>query len=131
MAKLIKREWTAKGLAGKKVKRVAWGYRLAVSGKSERVTHEGWTKQDALAALVQRQREVGEGKVARPEERTLGQLTDEYLAYKTGKKKAVPEDARVLRSRLLPAFGVDLPVRQLTPAMIAQYERTRSAEVSP
>ena len=44
--------------------------------------------------------------------------------------EASPDGARILATRLLPAFGPDLPVRQLTAPAIAQYERPRMAEVS-
>jgi integrase len=57
------------------------------------------------------------------------ELRDEYLAYKQGKKRTLAEDVRMLASRLLPAFGPGLPVRQLTAPMIAQYLKRRSGQV--
>jgi integrase len=40
------------------------------------------------------------------------------------------EDERIFATRLLPAFGPDTPVRQISEAAIAQYERQRLADVS-
>jgi hypothetical protein len=75
---------------------------------------------------VKRQAEIAAGKVTRPEARTLGQLRGEYLAYKLGKKRTLHEDERMLTTRLLPAFGADLPVRKLAASAIAQYEKQRA-----
>jgi len=66
-----------------------------------------------------------------PTERTVQQLAEEYLAYKAQRgKRSLKEDTRILATRILPAFGSDLPVRRLTGAAIAQYERKRAGEVS-
>ena len=131
MAKLITRTWTTTGILGRKVRRTAYGYTLMVNGKRERTVNENWTKDDALAELVKRQAEVSAGKVTRPAARTLGQLRDEYLAYKRERgKRTVGEDERILATRLLPAFGADLPVRKLAASAIAQYEKQRAGQVS-
>jgi integrase len=98
-------------------------------GRRERRVSDEWAKDDALTALAERQHEIAAGKITKPEARTLGQLRDEYLAYKQGKKRTLAEDVRMLATRLLPAFGPELPVRQLTAPMIAQYERRRSGQV--
>jgi hypothetical protein len=109
----------------------AYGYTLMVNGRRERTVHEEWTKDDALAELVKRQAEVSAGKVTRPEARTLGQLRDEYLAYKRDhKKRSLHEDVSMLNTRLMPAFGADLPVKKLTAPAIAQYEKHRAGQVS-
>jgi integrase len=115
---------------GRPVTCTAYGYDLKVGGRRERRFSETWTKDDARAALVERQREIAAGTISRPEHRTLGQLRDEYLAYKLGKKRSLDEDERILATRLLPAFGLTLPVRQLTAPMIAHYEKRRSGQVS-
>src|SRR5439155_6329357 len=54
-----------------------------------------------------------------------------YLAYKAQRgKRSLKEDTRILATRILPAFGSELPVRELSAAAIAQYERKRAGEVS-
>jgi integrase len=52
--------------------------------------------------------------------------------YKAGQgKRTVADDARILRNRLLPAFGPTQTLRTLTGPLIAQYEKQRIGEVSP
>jgi hypothetical protein len=113
MAKLITRTWTTTGI-------------LVGESAAPPTVNEDWTKHEALAELVKRQAEIAAGKVTRPEARTLGQLRGEYLAYKLGKKRTLHEDERMLTTRLLPAFGADLPVRKLAASAIAQYEKQRA-----
>ena len=128
MAKIIKRVWTSAGPLGRKIKHVAYGYTLMVHGKQERKVSSAWaTEAEALEALAKREREVGAGVLVRAD-RTLGELAEEYLAYKWDHgKRSLKDDERILRTRLLPAFGGSLPVRRLTAAAIAQYEKARMA----
>jgi integrase len=133
MAKIIRRTWASPGPTGRTVRHVAYGYTLMLpGGKRERKFSSDWqTEGDALRALVARQEAVAAGRIEARPERTLAELASEYLAYKTDRgKRSTPEDARILATRLLPAFGPDLPARQLTAPAIAQYERRRMAEVS-
>jgi integrase len=128
MAKIVTRTWTVRGIRGERVKRVAYGYTLMVNGHQERKVSGDWlTEADALEALAKRQREVGAGILERVE-RTLGEVVDEYLAYKRDHgKRSLKDDERIVKTRLLPAFGAGLPVRRLTAAAIAQYEKQRMA----
>jgi integrase len=129
MAHVVKRTWRS---GPRKVKRVAWGYTLMVNGRQERKSDRTWTEDEARAALVARQEALQAGPPPPPPaERSLGELADEYLTYKAQRgKRSLKEDRRILKKRLLPAFGADLPVRQLAAAMIGQYERTRAGQVS-
>ncbi len=71
------------------------------------------------------------GQLAPTTPRTLGQLAEEYLRYKTTNgKRSVDEDERILKKRLLPAFGAERLVKDLTGQAIAQYERRRVEQVS-
>jgi hypothetical protein len=78
MAKVIRRVWTSRGPTGRQVKQVAWGYQIAFIGsdgkrhRERRFSREWLSEQDALAALVARQREIEAGQVKRPKQRTLG-----------------------------------------------------------
>jgi integrase len=128
MAKIIRRTWSSTGPLGRKVKHVAYGYTLMVNGHQERKVSSAWgTEAEALEALAKRQREVGAGRLERSE-RTLGELAEEYLAYKRDHgKRSLKDDERIVRARLLPAFGAGLPVHRLTAAAIAQYEKARMA----
>jgi len=102
-----------------------------VNGRRERKYDAAWTEDDARAALVARQAELAVPAAPAPTERTVQELAQEYLAYKAQRgKRSLKEDTRILATRILPAFGSDLPVRQLTGAAIAQYERKRAGEVS-
>jgi integrase len=134
MAQVIQRTWRA---GPRKAKRVAWGFQLMVNGQRERKYDRAWSEDDARAALVQRQEELAapppppESTVLLVVGRTLQQLAEEYLMYKEQRgKRSLKEDLRILATRLLTAFGSELPVRQLSAAAIAQYERKRAGEVS-
>jgi integrase len=128
MAQVVQRTWRS---GPRKVKRTAWGYTLQIDGKQERKYDAAWTEDDARAALVTRQEALKAAPVPEPSARTLQQLAEEYLAYKEQRgKRSLKEDTRILATRLLPAFGGDLPVRQLSAAAVAQYERKRAGEVS-
>lgn len=126
MAKIIRRIWTSQGATGKRVRRVAYGYTLMVNGKQERKWSSAWpTEEVALAALADRQKAIAAGAVDRPD-RTLGEVAEEYVQYKADHgKRSVKDDARILRTRLLPAFGAGRPVRTLSAVAIAQYEKAR------
>ena len=71
MAKVIRRVWTGRGPTGRRVKHVAWGYQIAFIGsdgkrhRERRFSREWLSEQDALAALVARQREIEAGQVTR------------------------------------------------------------------
>jgi integrase len=129
MAKIIRRIWTTIGPTGRKVRHVAYGFTLMVNGKRERKFCSEWlTEANAVEALAARQKAIGAGLVERPVDRTLGNLADEYLGYKGDQgKRSLKDDERIVRRRLLPAFGATTPVRKLTAAAIAQYEKARMA----
>jgi integrase len=131
MAKIVKRIWASRGVRGERVKHVAYGYTLMINGKQERKVSSAWlTEAEALEALAKRQREVGAGILERAE-RTLGEVAEEYLAYKRDHgKRSLKDDERIVRARLLPAFGAGLPVQRLTAAAIAQYEKARMATLA-
>jgi integrase len=128
MAQVIQRVWRS---GPRKVRRTAWGYTLMIDGRQERKYVGAWSEDDAREALVACRKELAAPPPAPTDERTLQQLAEEYLAYKKQRgKRSLKEDTRILATRILPAFGSDLPVRQLTGATIAQYERKRAGEVS-
>jgi hypothetical protein len=52
VAKVITRVWKSTGQSGHQVKRLAYGYRIVVNGKPEKVTRAEWTKDDAQDALA-------------------------------------------------------------------------------
>src|SRR5262249_53511169 len=120
MAKIIRRTWTTKGPTGKKVKRVAFGYTHMINGTRERRFSSEWlTEADALAGLSARLKEVEAGQLTRPADRSLGELAPEYLHYKADQgKRSLKDDQRIIEHCLLPAFGVNLPVRRVTGAAI-------------
>jgi integrase len=136
MAAIKRHTWTSTELdergRPRRVTHVAYGYDVRVDGRRERKWDGAWRRPaDARAALAEREKEITAGRVAARPERTLTELAGEYVAYKTDQgKRSAADDARVLATRLLPAFGPALPVRKLTAPAIAQYERRRMAEVS-
>ena len=54
MATVQKRTWLGRGLSGRRVRKVSWGYTLQVNGKQERKFCADWTEDDARTALAQR-----------------------------------------------------------------------------
>jgi integrase len=101
-----------------------------VQGRQERRFNAAWSREDAQTELAKRLAQIEAG-AARLKECTLQQLADEYLAYKeNGGKRSVSEDRRMLTTRLLPALGVGLKVRQLREPTIAQYAKARLGDVS-
>src|SRR3972149_6867190 len=129
--RIITRTWKAPGPTGRKIRKTSFGYSVRINGKQERVVNAAWSKDDALDALNQRLEEAKRPPGEAPEERTLGQVATEYLTHKTNEgKRSLKEDRRILNVRLVPHFGADLRVRDLRPAMIAQYEKARLGQVT-
>jgi hypothetical protein len=130
MADVIKRIWRS---GPRKVKRIAWGYTMQKDGKQIRVTRADWTEADAQKALAAALlgRDLPTPADAPPTVRTLGQLATEYLDFKRAKgKRSLADDALALTRRILPWFGAQAPVTEMTALRIAQYDRERSADRS-
>jgi integrase len=132
MAKIMTRVWTSRGPTAKKIRHVSYGYDVRIDGRRERTVSTGWTTEaEAHEALGNRLKDAEHGKVSKPADATLSALAEAYLQYKTEKhKRSLREDRRILTTRLLPAFGAELPARRLTEQLIAQYERRRTGQVS-
>ena len=98
MAKIIRRVWRSEGPTGRRVRHVAYGYTLMVNGRRERKVASEWlTESDALDALARRRKEIAAGMIERPADRTLGELVEEYVRYKTDQgKRTVEDDQRIL-----------------------------------
>jgi integrase len=119
----------------RRVTLTAYGYDVRVNGKRERKWDAAWTTPAlARAALAEREKAIAAGQATPPEQRTLKELADEYLRYKTQEgKRSVGHDRKILESEtsgLLAAFGATLPVRALASTAIAQYEQRRIGQVS-
>jgi hypothetical protein len=132
MASVYVKRWTSRGPNGRWVRHVAWGYTLKGDGKRERRFSSEWaTEAQAWDALNARRKEIEAGQLAPSELRTLGQVAEEYLGYKTDNgKRSIDEDRRILKTRLLPAFGAERLVKDVSGKLIAQYERRRVGQVS-
>ena len=127
MAEVSQRTWRS---GPRKVRRSAWGYTIMVKGKQERRFNGAWTADDAQLALSERLEQVRAG-VERLRECTLAELAEEYLGHKEhAGKRSIKEDRRILRKRLLPAFGPGLKVRMLREPPIAVYAKQRLGQVS-
>lgn len=127
--KVITRVWRGIGPTGRKIKKVSFGYSVAIAGKQERVVKAEWDRDAARAALVARLEEVGQGQTE-PTTTTFRQLAAEYLEFKTASgKRSMREDRRIMNKRLVPAFG-DLLIKQITEPVVTKYHHARIAEVS-
>lgn len=111
-------------------KRVKWEYSLQVNNKQERRIFP--TKEEAEATLQDRQRDIRHGKIYGVTPKPFGEAVEEYLAYKRGKgKRSIGEDQEILERRVLPFFGAETKVSDITAARIAEYERQRAIEIDP
>jgi hypothetical protein len=105
MAKIITRVWTGRGPTGKRVRHVSNGYDVRIN-RQRTVSAERTSEAAALEALNQCLKDADHGKLCKPANATLGALADEYLRYKADRgKRSLREDPRILKTRLLPAFG--------------------------
>lgn len=99
-------------------------YSLQVAGHQERKTFE--TKEEAEAALQDRQREIREGRITGVIDKPFGAVADEYLAYKRAKgKRSVDKDKERLAG-MRAFFGKETKTTAITGARIAQYEQHRA-----
>jgi integrase len=131
--RIIKRVWTTKGPRGRRVRHMSYGYDLVrPDGQRERIVSAEWGSEiAALAALAARREELAAGVIEAPADMTLAALAERYLAHKAnGKKRSLRDDTRILKRRLIPAFGVSLSARALSTERIAQYEEKRLGQVS-
>lgn len=129
MAEIIKRVWRS---GPRRAKRVAYGYMMQLNGKQTRKFNSAWSEEDAEKALAAAL--LGQGVPAAtsaPEGRTFGQVASEYLDFKRAKgKRSLADDELALTKRILPWFGAETPVKEITALRIAQYDRERSAGLS-
>lgn len=103
---------------------VRFQYSLQVNGRQERRVFA--TKEEAEAALQDRQREIREGRIQGVTPKPLEEAVEEYLSYKAGKGKRTVAKDRERLTAMLAFFGRETKTTDLTAARIAQYERARA-----
>lgn len=109
---------------------VRYQYTLQVNGDQERRIFA--TKEEAEAALQDRQKEIREGRIHGVTPKPFAEMVEEYLAYKWGKgKRTVDKDAERLTVHMVPFFGPDTKTTEITAQRIAQYEQHRATAVNP
>lgn len=109
---------------------VRYEYTIQVGGRQERKRFE--SRAEAEAALQDRQRELREGRITGIISKSFGDVAEQYVSYKRGKgKRSVAEDIEILDTRLLPFFGRETKVADITAARIAEYEARRASEICP
>jgi integrase len=111
---------------------VSWGYTLQINGKQERRADAAWTQEEAQQALAARLLER-DTPAALPTQAapSPAALAAEYLDFKRAKgKRSLADDETALARRILPWFGGETPVTEITGHRIAQYDRDRSAGLS-
>ena len=123
MATVRKIAWTTPG--GKR--RQAWEYSLQIGEGAERRQERKLfeTREEADAALSDRQREIREGKIYGIVHKAFGHVVrDEYLPFKKARRKrTADEEAAVFNTKFIPFFGDTTKIGDITAAKIAQYER--------
>ena len=125
MATVQKRTWLSRGLTGRKVRKVSWGYTLQANGKQERKFSAAWTEEDARTELAKRILAKAPTAI-RPT--TLGQAVERYLQAKA-RKRSLAEDRRMLK-HLVARFGADARLPTLTSEVISQYRDERLSRPS-
>jgi integrase len=125
MATVQKRTWLSRGLTGRKVRKVSWGYTLQANGKQERKFSAAWTEEDARTELAKRILAKAPTAI-RPT--TLGQAVERYLQAKA-RKRSLAEDRRMLK-HLVARFGADARLPTLTSEVISQYRDERLSQPS-
>lgn len=124
MAKVIKRVWKSTGPSGHQVKRVAYGYRIVINGKPEKVTCADWTREAAQDALAARMLERDVARAPARPAMTFGEAIARYLEVKA-KKRSWKDDQRNL-ARLRDKLGADRPLSEITAGRIAEYKIERA-----
>jgi integrase len=91
------------------------------------------TREEAEAWIEERQREKRDRLVlGGVTPKTLGAVAAEYLAYKASKgKRTVDEDRALLEHQLMPFFGPNTLVSEITAERIAAYEQYRATAQHP
>ncbi len=108
---------------------VRYQYSFQVHGHQERKVFA--TKEEAEAALQDRQKEIREGKIYGVTPKPFSQVVEEYLRYKAAKgKRSVDKDEERLTT-MVRFFGADTKTTDLTAKRIAQYEQHRATTINP
>jgi integrase len=132
MGSFFKRTWPSRDPTGRRIHRVAWGYRLQVNGKRERQYSAEWrARDDARQALARRLIELEAPQPPEPPPpKTFAGVAEEYLALKRAKGKRSIHDDELILTRLKTWFGDATPIVDITAQRIAQYERDRLSKMS-
>jgi len=129
--KVRQRKWRARGLSGRRETRAAWGYTCQIDGRQVKEFNAAWSFQDAMDALQARLKAAETGQARPASQMTFAEVTKEYLRYKDQQgKRSLKEDTRIIKTRLIPYYGAETLISQITAEQVAQYERKRIGEVS-
>src|SRR6266508_976941 len=134
MAKIRRRTWLSRGVTGHKVKRTSWGFTTMVDGRRVRRYNAAWqTREDAERGLAACLLGIEEAKqnqqTAAPRGMTLGEAVERLLLEKS-RHRSVDEYRRILERVLLPEFGTDTPLVDITASRISEHRGRRLAATS-
>lgn len=134
MAKITRRTWRSRGPTGHRIRRVSFGFTTMVddptTGRRRRIRQYDarWqSREDAergLAAFllgVEEQRQA-----AAPRGMTLGEAMERFLLEKA-RHRSADEYQRIAERVLLPDFGPDTPLAQITASRISEHRAKRLA----
>jgi integrase len=123
MAKVNQRTWK---IPGRRTKRKAWGFTVAVDGKRQKHYKAEWTQDAAEKALAELLL-----KIEQPEPKgaglTLGQAAARYLAGKA-RKRSLEADRRYMEL-FKSALGSDTPLAEITASRISDWKAERLSAV--
>ncbi len=134
MAKIRRRTWLSRGVTGHKVKRTSWGFTTMVDGRRVRRYNAAWqTREDAERGLAACLLGIEEAKqnqqTAAPRGMTLGEAVERLLLEKS-RHRSVDEYRRIFERVLLPEFGTDTPLVDITASRISEHRGRRLAATS-
>ena len=119
-----------RGLSGHRIKRVSYGFTVMVDGKRVRRYNAEWQDRDAAEqGLAEFLLGVDTAKqsaprIEAPRGMTLGEAVERLLRSKS-RQRSVDEYRRIFTSVVLPEFGKDTPLVEITASRIAEHRERR------
>lgn len=123
MAKVNQRSWK---IPGRRTRRKAWGFTVALDGKRQKHYKAEWSQDDAEKALAELLLKIEQPK-PQGAGLTLAQAAERYLAAKA-RKRSLEADRRYM-DLFKTAFGSDTPLTNVTGARISAWKAERLSTV--
>ena len=137
MARIRRRWWYSRGPTGHRVKRASYGFTVMVNGRRVKRYNAEWqSRGDAergLAAYLLGVKEEAKAQAAQEAAATRGMTLGEAaerLLLEKNRHKSVEEYRRIFERVLIPEFGTDTPLTEITASRISEHRGRRLAGAS-